>query len=125
MPDIDWIALGLLAASVLLAALYGLAVSGHFPAQFRSATLQRGWGALLLWGTMAATGLAAGAAALCAWRALPWPAAVIGGGLAMLFAPLLLQCFPDSFVNGRRALLVLSMGTVILAVLMWRMAWMG
>ena len=125
MPDIDWIALGLLVACVLLAVLYGLAVSGHFPAHFRSATLQRGWGALLLWGTMVTTGLAAGAAALCAWRALPWPAAVIGGGLAMLLAPLLLQCFPDSFVNGRGALLVLSMGTVILAVLMWRAAWMG
>jgi hypothetical protein len=50
---------------------------------------------------------------------------VIGGGVAMLFAPVLLQSLPDSFVNGRRALLVLSMGTVILAVLMWRMAWQG
>src|SRR5262249_55823717 len=68
VPDIDWIALGLLVASVLLAVLYGLAVSGHFPAHLRSATLRRGWGVLLLWGTMAATGLAAGAAALCAWR---------------------------------------------------------
>ena len=125
MPDINWIALGLLVACVLLAVLYGLAVSGHFPAHFRSATLQRGWGALLLWGTMAATVLAAGAAGLCAWRTLPWPAAVIGGGVATLFAPLLLQSLPDSFVNGRRALLVLSMGTLILAILMWRMASTG
>jgi hypothetical protein len=125
VPDIDWMALGLLVACVLLAVLYGLAVSGHFPAHLRSATLQRGWGALLLWGTMVATALAAGAAGLCAWRALPWPAAVIGGGVAMLFAPVFLQSLPDSFVNGRRALLVLSMGTLILAALMWRMAWMG
>jgi len=123
VPDIDWIALGLLVACVLLAVLYGLAVSGHFPAHVRSTTLQGGWGALLLWSTMAATALSAGAAGLFGWRALPWPAAVIGGGAAMLFAPLLLQSLPDSFVNGRRALLVLSMGTVILAVLMWRVAW--
>jgi hypothetical protein len=125
VPDIDWIALGLLVACVLLAVLYGLAVSGHFPACLRGAALQQGWGAFLLWSTMAATVLALGAAGLCAWRALPWPAAVLGGGVAMLFAPLLLQSLPDSFVNGRRALLVLSMGTLILAVLMWRMAWMG
>ncbi|HEY7086099.1 MAG TPA: hypothetical protein VH519_14915 [Hyphomicrobiaceae bacterium] len=122
MPDIDWIALGLLVACVLLAVLYGLAASGHFPAHVRSATLRRGWGAFVLWGTLVATALATGAAGLFGWRALPWPAAVIGGGVAMLFAPLLLQSLPDSFVNGRRALLVLSMGTVILAVLMWRVA---
>ena len=72
MPDINWSALGLLVACALLAVLYGLAVSGHFPAHFRSATLQRGWGALLLWGTMAATVLAAGAAGLCAWDLPPW-----------------------------------------------------
>jgi hypothetical protein len=125
VPDIDWIALGLLVACVLLAVLYSLAVSGHFPAHLRSPSLQRGWGALLLWGTMAATALAAGAAGLFSWSALPWPATVIGGGAAVLFAPLLLQALPDSFVNGRRALLVLSMGTVILAVLLWRMAWTG
>jgi hypothetical protein len=112
-------------ACVLLAVLYSLAVSGHFPAHLRSPSLQRGWGALLLWGTMAATALAAGAAGLFSWSALPWPATVIGGGAAVLFAPLLLQALPDSFVNGRRALLVLSMGTVILAVLLWRMAWTG
>jgi hypothetical protein len=125
VPDVDWVALGLLVASVLLAVLYGLAVSGHFPAHLRGATLRQGWGALVLWGTMAATALAAGTAGWFGWRALPWPAAVIGGGIAMLFAPLLLRSLPDSFVNGRRALLVLSMGTVILAVLMWRMASMG
>jgi hypothetical protein len=122
VPDIDWIALGLLVACVLLAVLYGLAASGHFPAHVRSAALRRGWGAFVLWGTLVATALAAGAAGLFGWRALPWPAAVIGGGVAMLFAPLLLQSLPDSFVNGRRALLALSMGTVILAVLMWRVA---
>jgi hypothetical protein len=121
-PDIDWTALGLLVACVLLAVLYGLAVSGHFPGHVRSATLRRGWGSLVLWGTLVATAVAAGAAGLFGWRALPWPAAVIGAGIAMLFAPVLLQSLPDSFVNGRRALLVLSVGTVILAVLMWRVA---
>jgi hypothetical protein len=122
MPDIDWMALGLLVATVLLAVLYGLAVSGHFPVQFRPTKLQRGWGALVLRGTMAATALAVGTAGVLGWRALPWYATVIGAGAALLFAPVLLQALPDSFVNGRRGLLVLCTGTVILAAVLWRMA---
>jgi hypothetical protein len=122
VPEMNWVALGLLMGSVLLAALYGLAVSGHFPAEFRPATLQRGWGVLVLWGTMLATGLACVSVLVVAWRALPWYATVIGSGAALLFAPLLLQPLPDSFVNGRRGLLVLATGAVVLAAVMWRAA---
>jgi hypothetical protein len=120
--EINWVALGLLMGSVLLVALYGLAASGHFPREFRPEKLQRGWGALVLWGTTIATGLAGAVALVLAWRALPWYAAVIGGGAALLFAPLLLQSLPDNFVNGRRGLLVLCAGAVVLAALMWRAA---
>jgi hypothetical protein len=122
VDETNWVALGLLMGSVLLAALYGLAASGHFPAEFRPKKLQRGWGALVLWGTMIATGLAGAVALVLAWRPLPWYATVIGGGAALLFAPLLLQSLPDSFVNGRRGLLVLCAGAVVLAALMWRAA---
>lgn len=115
----NWVALGLLMASILFVALYGLAASGHFPVEFRPATLQRGWGALVLWGTMIATGLAGAVALVLAWKALPWYATVIGGGAVLLFAPLLLQPLPDSFVNGRRGLLVLCAAAGILAGLMW------
>jgi hypothetical protein len=117
--DIDWVALALLVACVLLSALYGLAASGHFPAQSRHATLQRGWGDLVLWGTMAATTLAAGAAAVLGWTYLPWQPAVIGAGGALLFAPLLLRRAPDGFLNGPRGLLAFSLGALILAVLLW------
>ena len=48
------------------------------------------------------------AAAVFAWQHVPLPAAVIGGGAMVLFAPLLLQPFPDSFVNGRRGLLIFA-----------------
>ena len=118
----NWVALALLMGSVLMVALYGLSASGHFPAEFRPAKLQRGVGLIVLWGTMLATGLAGAAALVLAWRALPWYATVIGGGAALLFTPLLLQPLPDSFVNGRRGLLVLAAGAVILAVSMWRVA---
>jgi hypothetical protein len=122
VEETNWVALGLLMGSVLLVALYGLAASGHFPAEFRSEKVQRGWGALVLWGTIIATGLAAVVALVLAWRALPWYATVIGAGAALLFAPLLLQPLPDSFVNGRRGLLVFAAGAVVLAALMWRVA---
>jgi hypothetical protein len=118
--EIDWAALVLLMGTVLLVALYGLAASGHFPAEFRPEKLQRGWGALVLWGTMIATVLTGAVALVLGWRALPWYATVIGAGAALLFAPLLLQSLPDSFVNGRRGLLVLSAGAVVLVALMWR-----
>jgi hypothetical protein len=120
VDETSWVALGLLMGSVLLAALYGLAASGHFPAEFRPEKLQRGWGAIVLWGTMIATGLSAATALVLAWLALPWYATVIGAGAALLFAPLLLQPFPESFVNGRRGLLVFAAAAVILAALMWR-----
>ncbi len=119
MLDIDWAALVLLMGTVLLVALYGLAASGHFPAEYRPEKLQRGWGILVLWGTMIATGLAGTSVLVLAWRALPWYATVIGAGAALLFAPLLLQPMPDRFVNGRRGLFVLAAGAVVLAALMW------
>jgi len=122
VPDIDWVALGLMVATLLMAVLYGLAASGHFPAEFRHPRVQRGWGALVLWGTMPATALAAGTAGVLGSRALPWYATVIGAGAALLLAPLLLQPLPDSFVNGRRGLLMLAAGSALLAALLWRVA---
>lgn len=122
MLEIDWAALGLLMGSVLLAALYGLAASGHFPAESRAQPLRRGWGAVVLWGTMIATGLSAATTLALAWRALPWYATVIGGGAALLFAPLLLQPLPDRFVDGRGGLIVFAAGAVLLAAAMWRLA---
>ena len=119
MPALDWTALVLFATATLLIALYGLTASGHFPAEFRGETLRRGWGAIVLWGTMAIAGLAGLAILVRAWSVLAWYAAVIGGGATLLFAPLLLQALPDSFVNGRRALLAFSLGAALLAAGMW------
>ncbi len=56
---------------------------------------------------------------LKSWSILPWYLQVIGGGAMLLFAPLLLQPLPDSFVNGRRGLLVFSGGAAFLTALMW------
>jgi hypothetical protein len=120
LVDIDWVILGLLTGTVLLCALYGLTASGHFPTEHRAARLRGPVGGLVLWATMAAAGLAALAALVLGWQALPWYATVIGAGTALLFTPLLLRPLPDSFVNGRRGLVAFAAGAALLATLMWR-----
>ena len=114
-----WIGFGTFMAGVLAVALYGLTASGHFPAEARSARFKGGWGALVLWGTLTTTILAAASMLLKSWSILPWYLQVIGGGAMLLFAPLLLQPLPDRFVNGRRGLLAFSAAAALLAGLMW------
>jgi len=114
-----WIWLACFMAGVLAVALYGLTASGHFPVEARSERLKSGQGALVLWGTLAITVLAALSLLLKSWWILPWYLLVIGGGAMLLFAPMLLQPLPDSFVNGRRGLLMFSAGAALLAGVMW------
>jgi hypothetical protein len=92
-------------ALVLVLSLYGLTASGHFPQEHRAASLRTPGGHILLWGTIALCAVLALSAAAFAWQRVPLYAAVIGGGAMVLIAPLLLRPLPDSFVNGRRALL--------------------
>lgn len=114
-----WRELALFVGLVLLVALYGLTASGHFPVEYRSGKLKSRWGAALLWGTMFIAGLAAAVGLMRGVGALPWYAAVIGAGAVLLFAPLLLQPLPDSFVNGRRGLLIFSAGAALFAIALW------
>ena len=115
-----WPQLLLFMSAVMLVALYGLTVSGHFPAEFRGETLKGGSGVAALWGSAVVTASAAGVTLLRGFETLPWYAVVIGAGAMLLFAPLLLRPLPDSFVNGRRGLLVFSAGAALLALLLWR-----
>ena len=97
--------LSLFMALVLVLSLYWLTLSGHFPEEHRSASFQGASGQAVLWGTMLLSALITLAALALAWFRVPLYAAVIGGGLMVLVAPLLLQPLPDSFVDGKRALL--------------------
>jgi hypothetical protein len=95
-------------ALILALSLYGLTASGHFPVEFRPPALRSSAGKLVLWGTMLlAVVLTVGTLAF-AWLRLPLYAAIIGGGAMLLAAPILLQPFPDSFVNGRSGLLTFA-----------------
>lgn len=115
-----WPQLLLFMGATMLIALYGLTVSGHFPAEFRGETLKGGSGAIALWASIAVAAFAAGLTLLRGWETLPWYAVVIGAGAMLLFAPLLLRPLPDSFVNGRGGLVVFSVGAAVLAFLLWR-----
>jgi hypothetical protein len=100
------------AALLLMAALLALAASGHFP---RRAGAQNAPGTFALAASIIAGTAATLVGLVAAWRHLPWPPAVIAGGLAVLAAPLVLQQCPDRFVDGRGALAAFGAGTVVLA----------
>lgn len=105
-------------ALVMALSLHGLAASGQFPREHRSPALRTGAGPVILFGSI-------GVAAVCllvgltlAWRLIPWYAAIIGGGAMVLAAPLVLQWFPDSFVDGRGALAAFAGTGAVLALVM-------
>ena len=107
--------------AILVLALYGLTAAAHFPAERRALQFRTGVDALVLWATLLLAGLTV-VMTLLAMRALPWPVAILAAGGALLVAPLLLQPLPDSFVNGRRGLLVFAGLAVALACGAFRLA---
>lgn len=117
----SWPVLGVFCALVLTLAMYVLAVSGHFPREQRSGAWRSRGGSFLLWSSMVIAAAAGAFGVLIAMRALPWPAAVIGGGAAILAAPLLLQTLPDRIVDGRQGLFALTVLSAALARILVRM----
>lgn len=93
---------------VLAFALFGLAASGHFPAEHRAPVFQTVSGRAILWFSIACAVIVFGAAVLLAVERLPAYASVIGGGAMLLAAPLILQGFPDAFVDGRVGLVTFA-----------------
>ncbi len=92
MPLIDYLVpLALFAALILAASLFGLAVSGHFPRRQKGTAFASAFGAIILFGSIALViaGLAGGI--MGALHFVPWYAAIIGGGFALLAAPLVLR----------------------------------
>jgi hypothetical protein len=118
LPHTALVPLVLFAAIVLLVSLHALAASGQFPREHRAPALASGIGAAILFGTIAAALASLLAALLAAWSLIPWYAAIIAGGLAILAAPLVLQQFPDRFVDGRASLLNFAGASALLALLL-------
>jgi len=118
MPLDAVLPLALLMALVLSFSMHGLAASGHFPKQHRSAALRAGAGPLVLFGSLLLSLLSLAAGLVLGARMIPWYAAVIGGGAMVLAAPLVLRSFPDDVVNGRMALIVFSGAGAVVATLL-------
>jgi hypothetical protein len=122
MAGQSWSVLLLFAASILMAALYGLTASGHFPAEHRREALRGTVGGMVLWGTLTVVLVAAMATLVAGLGALPWYASVLAGGGMLLFAPLLLQPLPDTVVDGRSGLVTFSVLAAAFAGALWLMA---
>lgn len=114
--------LALFMTLMLACSMHGLAASGHFPKEHRSAALSAGAGPLVLFGSLLASLLSLGAGLVLAARMIPWYAAVIGGGVMVLAAPLALRSFADDIVNGRVMLIVLSGASTVAALILIGMA---
>jgi hypothetical protein len=108
------------AATILSASLFGLTAAGHFPSRNRLAHMRTPFAVAVLWGTILVSAVATVVAIIAAGRSLPWAYAVVAGSLAILFAPLVLQKFSDSFVDGPIGLLAFaSMAVVLAAITGW------
>lgn len=118
LPEAVWIPLALFTTLLLFVSLHALAASGQFPREHRAPALMSGGGAIVLYGTIAVALISLLAALVAAWRLIPWYAAVIGGGLAILAAPLVLQQFSDRFVDGRTSLVSFAGADALLAFLL-------
>ncbi|MGB2598321.1 MAG: hypothetical protein WBC87_25780 [Pseudolabrys sp.] len=118
LPEAVWIPLALFTTLLLFVSLHALAASGQFPREHRAPALMSGGGAIVLYGTIAVALISLLAGLFAAWRLIPWYAAVIGGGLAILAAPLVLQQFTDRFVDGRTSLVSFAGAGALLAFLL-------
>jgi hypothetical protein len=114
----DPVPLALFVALMLAASLYGLAVSGHFPRRQKETAFASVFGATILFGSLALVIAALAGGILGALHFVPWYAAIIGGGFALLFAPLALRSFSDRFVDGRGAALAFAGISAGLALLL-------
>ena len=116
LPDAVLIPLALFTALLLFVSLHVLAASGQFPREHRAAALASGAGAAILYCTIAVACTSLLVAFFAAWRLIPWYAAVICGGLAVLAAPLVLQQFSDRFVDGRGSLITFASASAAMAL---------
>jgi hypothetical protein len=112
----------LFASLVLVIALFCLCLSGHFPIEHQKPELRAWHGRTLLVGSIILIVIASAKAFGFALERLPAPFAIIAGGAALLAAPLVLQRFPDSFVDGRRGIATLAALATALTIFVERLA---
>jgi hypothetical protein len=123
LPVQSLVPLALFMALFFIASLFVLAALGHFPRAARNDAMKQGFGPALLWVTIVIVALCILVAIAAAWRFIPWFAALIAAGIAILIAPLALQYFSDAFVDGRRGIAIFAAVDLVLALaLLWYIA---
>jgi hypothetical protein len=119
LADSPLIALLLFALLVSAATLQGLSASGHFPLRDTARPAFRS-GRVTLFSSTGVALLALVGGSIAGLRLTSGSAAIIAGGLSVLFAPLVLRALPDRFVDGAGALVAFAAATVTAAiVLIW------
>jgi hypothetical protein len=118
MNSQGWVVLCLFVALLLAVSLQGLAASGHFPKAHRAPDLCSKGGAAILHGSMLVSAASLLIGIVSIWGLVPWYAGVIGAGLVLLGAPLMLRLFSDAVVNGRALLVGLAAASGLLALLL-------
>ena len=116
--SIALVPLALFTMLMLVVSLHGLTASGHCPRDTRLPAMATGAGPAVLWLTVVIVLACLLVGLFAAWRLIPWYAAVIGGGGGILVAPLVLQWFPDRFVDGKRGLLSFAAAAAVLLTLL-------
>lgn len=105
-------------AAATIITLGAILLAGHFPVERLPQPLRSGSSRGLVWlNLLLLAGLLFVALAIAVQR-MPWPAAVIGGGLAVLFAPLLFQVLPARWRDGRTGLLGQALLSAALLILL-------
>ena len=113
MPTIAF-AIALYTLTAFAAVLAVVGVSGFYPVEARPTALRRPGGSVLIH-LLALVALALLAtAAWLAVTAIPWTAAVIAGGLAILFAPAIFESLPRRFWDSRAGVAVTAGGAICL-----------
>lgn len=115
---LNWAALVLFSALVLTIALFGLSLSGHFPTQAQKLGSKDVITRAVVVSCIIIVALSTAKTFGIALKHLPAPMAIIGGGAALLAAPLVLQRFSDTFVDGLRgivALAAISLALILIA----------
>jgi hypothetical protein len=114
--SIPLVPLALFTMLMLVVSLHGLTASGHFPRQTRLPAMRTAAGSSALWLSILIVLACLAVGLFAAWRLIPWYAAVIGGGGGILVAPLVLQWFPDRFVDGKRGLISFAGAALLLSI---------
>lgn len=95
------------AAATLLSMVGVVVLSGHFPRRARQAPLSGTASEAALYGLVLSTLAVIAGAALLAVGALPWYAAIIIGGLAIVSGPLVEQRLPLSLRVSTKGIVLL------------------